>query len=161
MQLSARGGLFLCSSPCGAPWCLALDRPRYQPGIFLFWWKSLAGRRTFLEKGSPSPYPSLPKTFTGEPAQGWKVCGAAGMTEPWARPWHCKAGSCGYRAQRVGEWGLCPEADSAGNRPPGCGNFSGSFFSLGDPCCPVFQDFLKSLWTSGQEQGTLPSARYY
>ena len=25
----------------------------------------------------------------------------------------------------------------------------------------LMENFLKSLWTSGQEQGTLPSARYY
>lgn len=28
------------------------------------------GRETFLEKGSPSPHPTLPKTFAGEPVQG-------------------------------------------------------------------------------------------
>ena len=32
--------------------------------------EKFAGRETFLEKGSPSPCPSLPKTFTGGPAQG-------------------------------------------------------------------------------------------
>jgi len=35
--------------------------------------EKFAGRKTFLEKGSPSPRPSLPKTFAG---------GAAGMGEP-------------------------------------------------------------------------------
>ena len=30
--------------------------------------EQLAGRETFLEKGSPSPRPSLPKTFVGGPA---------------------------------------------------------------------------------------------
>ena len=41
--------------------------------------EKLAGRETFLEKGSPSPCPSFPKTFVGESAQGWKVRGAAGL----------------------------------------------------------------------------------
>ena len=41
--------------------------------------EQLAGRETFLEKGSPSPCPTLPKIFAGGPAQGWKVCGAAGL----------------------------------------------------------------------------------
>ena len=45
MQLTARGGLFL--SPL-------------RRGFFV--------RETFLEKGSPSPRPSLPKTFVGGPA---------------------------------------------------------------------------------------------
>ena len=31
-----------------------------------------AGRETFLEKGSPSPCPTLPKTFAGGPVQRWK-----------------------------------------------------------------------------------------
>ena len=65
--LSARGSFFV-----PAP-----------PGIFLFWdgrqasgdlkREKLAGRETFLEKGSPSPRPALPKTFVG---------GSAGMEEP-------------------------------------------------------------------------------
>ncbi|MGF0059879.1 hypothetical protein ACQRCW_10445, partial [Desulfovibrio sp. SGI.082] len=48
------------------------------PGIFCFGdgrqtpgdvkKEQLAGRATFLEKGSPSPHPSLPKTFAGESA---------------------------------------------------------------------------------------------
>ena len=64
--LSARGSFFV-----PAP-----------PGIFLFWGRQagpgdlkrekLAGRKTFLEKGSPSPRPSLPKTFAGESVRGWK-----------------------------------------------------------------------------------------
>ena len=51
------------------------------PGIFLFWGRQagpedlkkekLAGRETFLEKGPPSPHPSLPKTFAGRPVQGF------------------------------------------------------------------------------------------
>ena len=61
MQLSARGGLFLCSSPCGAPWCLALDRPRYQPGIFSFWWKSLRGGKPFWKKVLPPRTPPFQK----------------------------------------------------------------------------------------------------
>ncbi|MDY3880304.1 MAG: hypothetical protein SOZ39_04110, partial [Desulfovibrio piger] len=105
-------------------------------GDFFVLVEKFAGRETFLEKGSPSPCPSFPKTFVGESAQGWKVCGVAGMTEPWARPWHCEAGSCGYRAQRVGERGLCLEADSAG-----CGNFSGDFFSLGTHAVLFFRIF--------------------
>ena len=48
-------------------------------GDFLVLEEKLAGRETFLEKGSPSPCPSLPKTFVGESAQGWKVRGAAGL----------------------------------------------------------------------------------
>ena len=31
-----------------------------------------AGRETFLEKGPPSPCPTLPKIFADGPAQGWK-----------------------------------------------------------------------------------------
>ena len=34
--------------------------------------EKLAGRKTFLEKGSPSPRPSLPKTFAGGAVRGWK-----------------------------------------------------------------------------------------
>ena len=51
------------------------------PGIFLFGdgrqtpedlkGEKLAGRETFLEKGPPSPHPSLPKTFAGRPVQGF------------------------------------------------------------------------------------------
>ena len=60
--LSARGSFFI-----PAP-----------PGIFLFGRRQagpgdvkreqLAGRATFLKKGSPSPRPSLPKTFAARPA---------------------------------------------------------------------------------------------
>ncbi|MCI7507392.1 hypothetical protein, partial [Desulfovibrio piger] len=39
-------------------------------GDFFVLVEKLAGRETFLEKGSPSPCPTLPKTFTGGPAQG-------------------------------------------------------------------------------------------
>ena len=63
--LSARGSFFV-----PAP-----------PGIFLFRGRQagpgdlkrdqLAGRETFLEKGPPSPHPSLPKTFAGRPVQGF------------------------------------------------------------------------------------------
>ena len=49
-------------------------------GDFFVLVEKFAGRESFLEKGSPSPYPSLPKTFAGESAQGWKVRGVAGMT---------------------------------------------------------------------------------
>ena len=41
--------------------------------------EKLAGRETFLEKGSPSPCPTLPKTFVDGPAQGWKFFGEAGL----------------------------------------------------------------------------------
>jgi hypothetical protein len=50
-------------------------------GDLLFWGRQAsgdlkreqrAGRGTFLEKGSPSPRPSLPKTFAGESVRGWK-----------------------------------------------------------------------------------------
>ncbi len=34
--------------------------------------EKLAGRETFLEKGSPSPRPSLPKTFAAGSVRGWK-----------------------------------------------------------------------------------------
>ena len=34
--------------------------------------EKLAERETFLEKGSPSPRPSLPKTFAGGAVRGWK-----------------------------------------------------------------------------------------
>ncbi|WP_304040088.1 hypothetical protein, partial [Desulfovibrio piger] len=34
--------------------------------------EKLAGRETFLEKDSPSPRPSLPKTFAGGAVRGWK-----------------------------------------------------------------------------------------
>ena len=40
---------------------LQADRCRLEAG------ESPAGRETFLEKGSPSPHPTLPKTFVGEP----------------------------------------------------------------------------------------------
>ena len=43
--------------------------------------EKLAGRENFLEKGSPSPCPSLPKTFAGEPVQGWKVRSGVLTTE--------------------------------------------------------------------------------
>ena len=42
-------------------------------GDFFVLVEKFAGRETFLEKGSPSPCPTLPKTFVGESAQGWKV----------------------------------------------------------------------------------------
>ena len=35
--------------------------------------EKLAGRETFLEKGSPSPRPSLPKTFAGGTVRGGKA----------------------------------------------------------------------------------------
>ena len=38
-------------------------------GDFFVLVEKFAGRETFLEKGSPSPCPSLPKTFAGEPAR--------------------------------------------------------------------------------------------
>ena len=40
-------------------------------GDFFVLVEKLAGRETFLEKGSPSPCPTLPKTFAGEPVPGW------------------------------------------------------------------------------------------
>ena len=40
--------------------------------------ETLAGRETFLEKGSPSPYPSLPKTFAGGPVQKSVTLGGYG-----------------------------------------------------------------------------------
>ena len=40
-------------------------------GDFFVLVEKFAGRETFLEKGSPSPCPSLPKTFAGEPVPGW------------------------------------------------------------------------------------------
>ena len=39
-------------------------------GDFFVLVEKFAERETFLEKGSPSPCPTLPKTFTGGPAQG-------------------------------------------------------------------------------------------
>ena len=86
LLLSARGGLFLCSSPCwrtvGYERFLALHVILIVPGTagdFFVLVEKLAGRETFLEKGSPAPCPTLPKIFAGGPAQGWKVCGAAGL----------------------------------------------------------------------------------
>lgn len=38
----------------------------------------LAERETFSEKGSPSPYPSLPKTFAGGPVQKSVTLGGYG-----------------------------------------------------------------------------------
>ncbi|MBR2610451.1 hypothetical protein, partial [Desulfovibrio sp.] len=77
LLLSARGGLFLCSSPCwrtvGYERFLALHVILIVPGTsrgFFVLVEKLAGRETFLEKGSPSPCPTLPKTFAGGPVQG-------------------------------------------------------------------------------------------
>ena len=41
--------------------------------------EKLAGRETFLEKGSPSPRPSLPKTFAAGSVRGWESLPKAGM----------------------------------------------------------------------------------
>ena len=41
--------------------------------------EKLAGREIFLEKGSPSPRPSLPKTFAAGPVRGWESLPKAGM----------------------------------------------------------------------------------
>ena len=67
MQLTARGGLFLSPVHRGFFWFgdgrqTIEDVKREQ----------LEGRETFLEKGSLSPRPSLPKTFAGESVRGWK-----------------------------------------------------------------------------------------
>ena len=59
MQLTARGGLFLSPLRRGFfVWETPGDLKK----------EKLAGRETFLEKGSPSPRPSLPKTFAARPA---------------------------------------------------------------------------------------------
>ena len=86
MQLTARGVFFYAFPLWGATAryerFLALHVILIVPGTsrgFFVLVEKLAGRETFLEKGSPSPYPSLPKTFVGESAQGWKVRGAAGL----------------------------------------------------------------------------------
>ena len=63
MQLTARGGLFLSPLRRGF---FCLGDGRQAPGDLKR--EQLAGRETFLEKGSPSPRPSLPKTFVGGPA---------------------------------------------------------------------------------------------
>ena len=58
MQLSARGGLFLSPLRRGF---FCFGDGRQAPGDLKK--EKLAGRKTFLGKGSPSPRPSLPKTF--------------------------------------------------------------------------------------------------
>ena len=45
------------------------DAGRFEAGENLR--ENVAGRETFLEKGSPSPCPTLPKTFAGGPVQRW------------------------------------------------------------------------------------------
>ena len=68
MQLTARGGLLL--SPLRRGFFCFGDGRQMPEDVKK---EKFAGRKTFLEKGSPSPRPSLPKTFAG---------GAAGMGEP-------------------------------------------------------------------------------
>ena len=134
--LLAHGGLRKISRPaCDS------DRPRYQPGIFLFWWKSLRRGKPFWKKVLPPRAPPFQKLLPVGLRKDGKSEARLGWVCHWARPWHYEAGSCGYRAQRVGEWGLCPEADSAGNKFPGCGNFSGDFFSLGIHAVLFFRIF--------------------
>ena len=68
MLLKARGGLFL--SPLRRGFFCFGDGRQTPEDLKK---EKLTERETFLEKGSPSPRPSLPKTFAG---------GAAGMGEP-------------------------------------------------------------------------------
>ena len=81
--LSARGSFFVLFPLWGATAryerFLALHVILIVPGTsrgFFVLVEKLAGRENFLEKGSPSPYPSLPKTFVGEPRRDGKVRGA-------------------------------------------------------------------------------------
>ena len=60
---SARGAFFVPAPPG----IFCFGDGRQAPGDLKR--EKLAGRETFLEKGSPSPYPSLPKTFAGGPVQ--------------------------------------------------------------------------------------------
>ena len=64
------------------------DAGRFEAGENLG--ENVAGRETFLEKGSPSPCPTLPKTFAGgpaaaEPAQRWESPRKEGVMS-----WHGK-----------------------------------------------------------------------
>ena len=63
MQLTARGGLFL--SPLRRGFFCFGDGRQAPEDVKR---EKLAERETFLEKGSPSPRPSLPKTFAAGPA---------------------------------------------------------------------------------------------
>ncbi|WP_303868176.1 hypothetical protein, partial [Desulfovibrio piger] len=63
LQLSARGGLFL--SPLRRGFFCFGDGRQIPEDVKK---EKFAGRKTFLEKGSPSPRPSLPKTFAARPA---------------------------------------------------------------------------------------------
>ncbi|WP_304020537.1 hypothetical protein, partial [Desulfovibrio piger] len=67
LQLTARGGLFLSPVHRGF-FCFGDGRQTIEDVKR----EQLAGRETFLEKGSLSPRPSLPKTFAGESVRGWK-----------------------------------------------------------------------------------------
>ena len=70
MQLKARGGLFLSPLRRGFfVWETPGDLKK----------EKLAERETFLEKGSPSPRPSLPKTFAAGSVRGWESLPKAGM----------------------------------------------------------------------------------
>ena len=64
--LSARGSFFVPAPP--GIFCLGDARQTIEDVKR----EQLARRETFLEKGSPSPHPSLPKTFAGESVRGWK-----------------------------------------------------------------------------------------
>ena len=73
MQLTARGGLFLSPVHRGF-FCFGDGRQTIEDVKR----EQLAGRETFLEKGSLSPRPSLPKTFAAGlrfasgPVHGWE-----------------------------------------------------------------------------------------
>ena len=71
--LSARGSFFIPAPPG----IFCLGDARQTPGDLKK--EKLTERETFLEKGSPSPRPSLPKTFAAGSVRGWESLPKAGM----------------------------------------------------------------------------------
>ena len=90
------------------------DAGRFEAGENLR--ENVAGRETFLEKGSPSPCPTLPKTFAGGPVQRWESPRKEGQ-----RPsrkvmsWHYK---------NLNVWLL--RAETCGRESWSCGRSGGS-----------------------------------
>ena len=100
---SQREGVFFCTLfPVGRRGALRklsrpacdFDRPRYQPGIFLFWWKSLRGGKPFWKKVLPPRAPPFQKLLS----MGLRKDGKSGL-------------ACGPHAKINGSVGRLGEAN--------------------------------------------------